>query len=137
MIEDISSPCNKSTHKMVRLLETQPTSHSTSSFPDMSVLINFRSHLHGIIIPGHPNPSIVLKTQIRGFLNNKAANKFPNNSLQIHHLTHLLFLTLSRSWESIKSSVKKRVHCKKQGGPWLGMGHSAPLQLKQHTQSSV
>lgn len=79
---------------MVRLLEGQSTSHSTSSFPETSVLITFRSHLHGTIIPGDPNPSIVLKTQIRGFINNKAASKFPNNSLQIHHPTHLLFLTL-------------------------------------------
>lgn len=69
---------------MVRLLEDQPTSYSTSSFPETSVSITFRSHLHGTIIPGDPKPRIVLKTQIQGFINNKAANKFPNYSLQIH-----------------------------------------------------
>lgn len=143
MIEHISPPCNKSTQKMVRLLEDQPTSYSTSSFPETSVSITFRSHLHGTIIPGDPNPRIVLKTQIQGFINNKAANKFPNYSLQIHPpapYTHLLFLTLSWSWESIRSSVKKRVNGKEERGPWsnwLGMGHSAPLQPTQHTQSSV
>ena len=63
---------------------SQPASHFTFSFPLTSELTAFTSHLHGTFILIAPNLNTVLKSQLRAFINNKAAGEFPKSVHPLH-----------------------------------------------------